>query len=400
MYASYIDEARGLPEFRSRIRQFLVDHLPVRLADTPRAGLAMPTRMQLEWQQILHSHGLGAPSWPREYGGRCWSLRQMHIWNEECANARAPRHVLQTISMLGPILMNFGSEAQKQKHLPGIVSGETMWCQGYSEPGSGSDLTSLTTRAERLGDKYIVNGRKIWTTFAHEADWIFALVRTSSEGRPQEGISFILIDMATPGIDIRPLVSIDNLHHLNEVSFDNVEVPAENLIGEENHGWTYAKALLNHERLGICDLTELRARLNLLKDFCHSDEGADFLAASVDDIVRKLALLEIEISGLEATYQRTLEDIEGGDEPGPSAASLKFIDTVLTQTLHEIGLEAAGMYAISDQSDAFDPAKQHVALGPKSLSLAYVGYAFSRANSIAGGTNEVQKNIIWRAISA
>ena len=296
--------------------------------------------------------------------------------------------------------MNFGSEAQKQKHLPGIVSGETMWCQGYSEPGSGSDLASLTTRAERLGDKYIVNGRKIWTTFAHESDWIFALVRTSSEGRPQEGISFILIDMTTPGIDIRPLVSIDNLHHLNEVSFDNVEVPAENLIGEENRGWTYAKALLNHERLGLCDPTELRARLNLLKDFCRSDEGTEFLASSLDDIVRKLALLEIEISGIETTYLRTLQDIENGDEPGPSAASLKFVDTALTQTLHEIGLEAAGIYAISDQSDAFDPAKQHVTLGPKALSLAYAGYAFSRANSIAGGTNEVQKNIIWRAISA
>ncbi|MGV8995606.1 MAG: acyl-CoA dehydrogenase family protein [Parvibaculaceae bacterium] len=400
MTSDHIDAAGDLVEFRERIRAFLIEALPRRLAETPRAGLAMPVPMLLEWQAILYQHGLGAPAWPKKIGGLGWSPRQMHVWYDECAKARAPRHVLQTISMIAPILINFGDAEQQSRHLPGIISGDVMWCQGYSEPGSGSDLASLKTSAQRQGNRYIVNGQKIWTTYAHEADWIFALVRTDPDAIAQRGISFLLIDMKSPGIEIRPIISIDGLHHLNEVFFNNVEVPVGNRIGEENKGWDYAKSLLNHERLGICDPTELRARMECLSIFMRSDEGQIFLGTSANDIARKLATLEIGISSLDASYLRILQQIENGIGPGPGAAALKYLDTELTQSLNEIALEMAGEYATADQSPAFAPDSKYRAVGPSQLSLAYMGYAFSRSNSIAGGTDEVQKNIVWRALSA
>lgn len=397
--AEVLDSLSDLAEFRRCVAVFLSQQLPVRLAKTPRVGIALPVRQQLEWQSILHANGLGAPGWPIEHGGRGWSLRKMHVWWEECAKARAPRPLLQAISMIGPILQKYGTAAQRARHLPGILSGEVVWCQGYSEPGAGSDLAQLQTRADRHGDRFVVNGQKIWTTFAHEADWMFALVRTGKEGPPQKGISFLLMDMESPGISVRPLVSIDGLHHLNEVYFRDVEVPAEQLIGEENRGWDYAKALLNHERLGICDPTELRARMNALRTFLVSAEGREYLGDSYQDIARKISELEISLSSLEASYARILEQLETGREAGPAVAALKYLDTAITQSLHEIGLETAGIYGVPDQTPAFDPKNNYRPLGPEGLSLAYAGYAFSRANSIAGGTSEVQKNIVWRSLA-
>jgi alkylation response protein AidB-like acyl-CoA dehydrogenase len=394
-----IEAAAGPEAFRSRVRRFLHDNLPARLAATPRVGLVLPPAMQLEWQRILHNHGLGAPGWPREHGGRGWSLGRMHMWYDECAKARAPRHTLQSLSMLGPILMQFGSARQRARHLPAIISGEVMWCQGYSEPGSGSDLVSLKTRAVRDGDDFVVNGQKIWTSSAHESDWMFALVRTDDAAPAPRGISFLLIDMRTIGIAIRPIISIDGLHHLNEVFFTDVRVPAENLVGAANEGWRYAKALLNHERLSICDPTELRARAALLQQFSGSPEGRAWLGDSKAAIDRKLAGLDIELDGLDATYQRVLAALEGGRDPGQSASALKFIDTQLSQTLTEIGVEIAGLTACAEQTPMFEALGNFEPVGPASLALAFAGYALSRAHTILGGASEIQKNIIWRAIS-
>ncbi len=399
-YADLMDAAGDQHIFRSLIARFLCEKLPLRLAQTPRVGLVMPLPMQLEWQSILYNHGLAAPGWPRKFGGRDWALSQMHMWYDECAKARAPRHVLQSLSMIGPIIMQFGSVEQHARHLPGILSGQVMWCQGYSEPGSGSDLISLRTQAVRSGDHYIVNGQKIWTTFAHESDWIFALVRTDSSVAPSRGISFLLIDMRSPGLVVKPIISIDGLHHLNEVFFTDVVVPAENLIGAENEGWRYAKALLNHERLSICDPTELKARAAMLKRFCALPEGRLHLDASLADLQRKLAVLDISLIALDASYQRVRSDIEAGRDPGQAAAALKFMDTELSQSLHEIDVEITGLMACGDQTAAFRPSDDFESIGPAALSLAFAGYAFSRAYSIAGGTSEVQKNIIWRGLAS
>jgi alkylation response protein AidB-like acyl-CoA dehydrogenase len=240
--------------FRAEVREFLEEKLPEDIKVTVQNRLRRDKSLTTRWQSILHEKGWGASSWPVEFGGTGWDAIDQLIFEEECSLAGAPRQLDFGLRMVAPVIMAFGNEEQKQRFLPGILSGEDWWCQGYSEPGSGSDLASLRTSAKKDGDKYIVNGQKTWTTLGQHADWIFCLVRTNTEGKPQQGISFLLIDMKTPGIEVRPIIMLDAEHEVNEVWFDNVEVPLENLVGEENRGWTYAKFLLGHERTGLANV--------------------------------------------------------------------------------------------------------------------------------------------------
>ena len=257
--------------FRQQVRSFLQDSLTPELRKAASRGLAISREAGTKWHSLLHEKGWIVPEWPTEYGGTGWDVTQKHIFDEECALAGAPMLQPFGVGMVGPVIYSFGTQEQKDRHLPGILDGSTWWCQGYSEPGSGSDLASLKTQAVRDGDEYVVNGQKIWTTNAHMADWIFALVRTDNEDKPQRGISFLLIDMNTPGIEVRPIVSIDGFHHLNEVYFTDVRVPVANRIGDENKGWTYAKFLLGHERTGIAGVAGSTLAVETLRRFCESE---------------------------------------------------------------------------------------------------------------------------------
>ncbi|MAN63303.1 MAG: pimeloyl-CoA dehydrogenase large subunit, partial [Parvibaculum sp.] len=251
--------------FRAEVRSFLEDALPQDVKEAPSVGVAIEKPLLKKWHKILADKGWAAPHWPVEHGGTGWTITQKHIWDEEVSRAGAPRLMAFGLSMVGPVIYAFGNEEQKAQHLPGILNGDVWWCQGYSEPGSGSDLSSLKTKAVRDGDDYIINGQKIWTSYAHEADWIFCLVRTDDSGKQQEGISFVLIDMKTPGVEVKPIVSIDGLHHLNEVFFTDVRVPVANRIGEEGKGWTYAKFLLVNERTGIAGVAQSKMAVDRLK---------------------------------------------------------------------------------------------------------------------------------------
>ncbi len=252
-------------QFREEVRSFLRDKLPADLSRKVLGGKRMEKDDFVRWQKILHQQGWGAISWPAEFGGPGWNAIQQHIFEEECADAGAPMQLPFGLKMVAPVIMAYGSPAQQQRFLPRIVDGSDWWCQGYSEPGSGSDLASLKTRAVREGDHYVINGQKTWNTLGQHADWIFCLVRTSTEGRQQAGISFLLIDMKSPGVSVRPIIMMDGEHEINEVWFEDVKVPVENLIGEENKGWTYAKFLLGHERTGIAGVGRSKRELKKLK---------------------------------------------------------------------------------------------------------------------------------------
>ncbi len=344
-------------------------------------GLTYPRESLMRWEQTLASKGWLAVGWPKEYGGPGWTATQRYIWDEECARASVPGHSVFGINMCGPVLMAFGSPEQKAEHLPHIAQGTRLWCQGYSEPGSGSDLASLKTRADRDGDDYIVNGQKIWTTLGHIADWIFCLVRTSRESRKQEGISFLLIDMKSPGIEVRPIHSIDGEHHLNEVFFKDVRVPMANRVGEEGKGWTIAKYLLSHERAGIAGVPMCKAQLKQFKELQDADPNLRDDARISEDI----AALDVELLALEYTNLRALERAEGGKPPGPESSGLKIKGTELQQALSEFLVELGGNASLPWQASPIaDPA----------YAGAASGYNIGRAASIYGGTNEIQKNVL------
>ncbi|MEC8196856.1 MAG: acyl-CoA dehydrogenase family protein, partial [Pseudomonadota bacterium] len=298
--------------FRDEVRQFLKENLPARLWDRSDRGLHPIKEDIVAWQKILYQKGWIAPNWPAELGGTGWSLTQKYLYNREYFLSGAPQTIAFGLNMVGPVIYTFGTEAQKAKYLDDILQSNTWWCQGYSEPGAGSDLASLRTKAERDGDHYVINGQKIWTSFAQYADMMFCLVRTNSDCKPQEGISFILIDMNTPGIEVRPIIGLDGDHTLNEVFFDNVRVPAENLIGEENKGWTYAKFLLGHERNMIARVARSQYQLERLKKIAgQSRAGAGTLMQDAD-FRRRIATIEIDLKALEAMELRYLsQEIAG-----------------------------------------------------------------------------------------
>ena len=382
--------------FRDQVRAYLDTHLPPDLQHKVLNHLRLSKDDYVRWHRILAKQGWVAPGWPVEYGGPGWSATQRHIFEEECARAGTPAILPFGVNMVAPVLMAFGNEEQKAHYLPRILSCEDWWCQGYSEPGSGSDLASLKTRAERQGDHYIVNGQKTWTTLAQHADMIFCLVRTDPDARKQEGISFLLIDMKTPGITVRPIIMLDEDHEVNEVFFDNVKVPVSNLIGAENKGWTYAKYLLGHERTNIAAVGRAKRELQFLKRVAGKQQkrGQSLLADPV--FAHKIAALEIEIMALEITVLRVISQDSG--KPGPEASLLKIKGTEIQQRLSELMMEAAGPYGLP-----FDPAflqgeTEHSIAGDDDAAPLASYYFNYRKTSIYGGSNEIQKNIISQMI--
>ncbi|MDB5916024.1 MAG: pimeloyl-CoA dehydrogenase large subunit [Massilia sp.] len=385
--------------FRDSARAFLEQNLPADLQRKVRMHLRMDKIDYVRWHRILAKQGWVAPGWPTEFGGPGWNPVQRHIWDEECARAGTPPILPFGVNMGAPVIMAFGNQAQKDYFLPRILSCEDWWCQGYSEPGAGSDLASLKTTAERVtnadGEFYIVNGQKTWTTLAQHADMIFCLVRTDTGVRKQEGISFLLIDMHTPGITVRPIIMLDEDHEVNEVFFDNVRVPLENLVGQENKGWTYAKYLLGHERTGIAAVGRSKRELGFLKRIA-SAQTLDGKPLLLDALFgAKVAALEIELMALEMTVLRVLSQAQKG--PGPEASVLKVRGTEIQQTLTELMVEAAGPLALPFDPAYLDGDKEHSILDDAAAPLA-AHYFNVRKTSIYGGSNEIQRNIITQMI--
>lgn len=384
--------------FRAEVRAFLDAELPDDLRHKVRQRRELDREDYLRWQRILHARGWIAGSWPKEHGGCDWTPAQRHIFDEECHAADAPPLLPFGLQMVGPVIYTFGRPDQKEFFLPRLLSGEHWWCQGYSEPGSGSDLASLQTAAVRDGDDYIINGQKIWTSLAHHADWIFCLVRTRKDGKHQEGISFLLIDMKTPGITVRPLILMDQGHHVNEVFFENVRVPVANRIGEENKGWTYAKFLLGNERAGIAEVAWNKKLLQRLKEM-----AADTPASGeklLDDAVfsRKVAETEIKLTALEYCNLRILAAMQEGSPPGGEASMLKLLGSEVTQAITELTVEALGYYAAPYELADRTPGSNWSPVGPDAAEGVMGQHLFMRAITIAGGSSEVQKNIIAKMV--
>lgn len=382
--------------FRDEVRAFIRDNLPPELAEKNRRNVHLEKDDIVTWHRILHKQGWGAPNWPKKYGGPGWSPVQRYIFDEETAAADAPGLAPFGIAMVGPVIYTFGTEEQKKRYLPRILSMEDWWCQGYSEPGAGSDLASLRTRADSDGDHYIVNGHKIWTTQAHFANMMFCLVRTDQNAKPQEGISFLLIDMNTPGITVRPIISIDEGHSVNEVFLDNVRVPKTNLIGKEGKGWTYAKFLLGNERTTIAEVARSKQRLRRLKEIARAEQafGAPLLQ---DPAFRdKVAAVEIDLLALEYTNLRVLAAENAGKGVGPEVSMLKIRGSEIQQTITELACEALGYYAAPYERRP-DGSNQPP-VGPDYAQGRMESFLYYRATTIYGGSNEIQRNIIAKMV--
>ncbi len=386
--------------FRDQVRAFLASHLPEDLQAKVLTHLRLNKDDFVTWHKILAAQGWVAPGWPAEFGGPGWTPVQRHIFEEECARAGTPRIMPFGIDMVAPVIMAFGSQQQKDYFLPRILSCEDWWCQGYSEPGAGSDLASLKTTATRHtdadGDHYLVNGQKTWTTLAQHADMIFCLVRTDSGVRKQEGISFLLVDMHAPGVTVRPIIMLDEDHEVNEVFFDNVRVPAANLVGEENRGWTYAKYLLGHERTGIAAVGRSKRELAFLKRLARREQknGRPLLEDPL--FAAKVAALEIELMALEMTVLRVLA--QAGKGPGPEASVLKVRGTDIQQMLTELMLEAAGPMALPFDAAYLEGETGHSIAGDDDAAPLAPYYFNYRKTSIYGGSNEIQRGIISQMI--
>ena len=384
--------------FRQEVRGWLQANLPKDIQDKVLNHRRLNREDFVRWHKALAAKGWSVPHWPVEWGGTGWSPIQKHIWDEECAQIGAPGVLPFGVSMVAPVIMKYGNEAQKRYFLPRIVDCTDWWCQGYSEPGSGSDLASVKTRAVREGDHYIVNGQKTWTTLGQHADMIFCLVRTDPDAKKQEGISFLLIDMKTPGITVRPIIMLDEEHEVNEVFFDNVKVPVDNLIGEENRGWTYAKYLLGHERTGIARVGNSKRELAFLKRVAlqHQKNGKPLLQDPV--FGAKVASLEIELLALEITVLRVVSSESAGKGPGPEASLLKIKGTQIQQMLTELMVEAVGPYAQPFDPSYLEGETQQAITGDNDAAPLAPYYFNYRKTSIYGGSNEIQRNIISQMI--
>ncbi|MEQ9397278.1 acyl-CoA dehydrogenase family protein [Haliea sp.] len=347
----------------------------------------------IDWQKRLYKQGWIAPGWPKEYGGTGWNATQKFIYETERSAAGIRDVIPFGLNMVGPVIYAFGNEEQKQRFLPRILQSDDWWCQGYSEPGAGSDLAALKTRAVREGDEYVVTGAKIWTSYAQYADWIFCLVRTNSEGKKQEGISFLLIDMKSPGIKVNPIVSIDNHHSLNEVEFNEVRVPVANLIGEQDKGWTYAKALLAHERTAIAGVADSKRNLAQTREFAAREVNGGKSLLSDPLFQKRLSDIEIELMALEFTELRVLATVASGGAPGAESSLLKIKGTEMQQAVQELRMDVAAYYQGVLPND-LTPEQ----LGHDFGSQARQSYMYGRAATIYGGSNEVQKNIIAKAV--
>ncbi|MCS6986560.1 MAG: acyl-CoA dehydrogenase family protein [Sphingomonadaceae bacterium] len=384
--------------FRDEVRTFIAENYPPELRGKQDMGEELAKEDYLKWHRILYAKGWVAPSWPKEYGGPGWTATQRYIFSEELARADTVMILPFGINMVGPVIYTFGTLEQKARFLPRILSGEDWWCQGYSEPGAGSDLASLRTRAERVGDHYIVNGQKTWTTLAQHADWGFFLVRTDPTAKPQEGISFLLIDMKSPGITVRPIITLDGGHEVNEVWLENVKVPVENRVYEENKGWTCAKFLLAHERTGIAGVARSKRGIERLKEIARLEVDGDGRPLIANPFFRrKIVDLECDLTALEFTELRTLAGEAAGRGPGPESSLLKIKGTEIQQRITELVLEAAGHYA-APYFRAFPEGSNEYPIGPAYAHRAAPTYFNMRKTSIYGGSNEIQRNIIAKLV--
>ena len=384
-------------DFRQEVRAFIDANYPDHLVDKAIQD-ELPPEDMTAWHKILGKKGWSVPAWPTEYGGTGWTPTQRYIWSEENARVNAIMPLPFGVAMVAPVIYTFGSDEQKARHLPGIRSGDVWWCQGYSEPGAGSDLASLKTTAVRDGDHYVLNGQKTWTTLAQHADWGFFLCRTDPDARkPQEGISFILVDMNTPGIEVKPIKLVDGGHEVNEVWLTDVRVPVENRVGEENKGWTYAKFLLAHERSGIAGVARSKRGVEKLKDIARNEMLDGKPLAEDMGFARKISQLEIDLAALEITELRTLAGEQAGKGPGPESSLLKVKGTEIQQRLTELTLEAVGIYAAPDHH-SFPEGSNDFAVGPDYANAAAPTYFNMRKTSIYGGSNEIQRNIISKMV--
>ncbi|WP_170440450.1 acyl-CoA dehydrogenase family protein [Ruegeria arenilitoris] len=389
MDLNYTDEEKA---FRDEVRAFLAEKLPNEISDKIRAGQNIGKEGYEWWHATLNERGWLNFNWPKEFGGAEWNAVQRHIFEEECAAAYAPRIVPFGLSMLGPVLQKFGSKEQQDYFLPRILNGEHWWCQGYSEPGAGSDLASLKTRAVRDGDHYVVNGQKTWTTLAQYANWIFCLVRTDPEAKAQEGISFLLIDMNTPGIEVRPIVLLDGTPEVNEVFFDDVRVPVENLVGEENKGWTYAKYLLTHERTNIAGVGFSQAGLDMVKRIARIETANGRPLIENPHFAARLARVEIDLMAMATTNMRIISQAAAGQAPGVESSMLKVKGTIIRQEINALARRAVGPYAMPFASEAV--AGDNDPIGPDYAAPVAAQYFNNRKLSIFGGSNEIQRGII------
>lgn len=384
-----------LEAFRIEVRDFLTRALPPELAHLPRAASASARPPTAAWQAILHRQGWGAPGWAEADGGTGWSVAQQMIFDDECMRAGAPTLDIFGQKLLGPVVNQFGTPAQKAEHIPLILSGERIWCQGFSEPGSGSDLASLRTRAERRGDNYILNGQKTWSSSAHDSDWMFVLARTDPEARRQAGISFFLVDMKTPGIVVRPIVSIDDCHHLNETFFDDVAVPAANLLGAEGQGWAITKFLLNNEHASTADLPQLRAYMRRILALAGVERPG---GAPIErpQIVATIVRLEAELAAVEIMVERSAAmHGEQGHFAHALGSMLKLRGTELQQRMSSFLLELLGDYgAVAYPPPGEGPALLSGLPGEDFATGVATDMFFRRASTIYGGTSEIQRGII------
>ncbi len=387
--------------FREEIRAWVHASLPADISHKVHNALRLSRDDMQRWAKILGKKGWLGHGWPKEFGGPGWNAVQKHLFVEECALAGAPRVVPFGPVMVAPVIMAFGNAEQQQRFLPGIASGDVWWSQGYSEPGSGSDLASVKCRAERQGNKYIVNGQKTWTTLGQYGEWIFCLVRTSTEGKPQTGISFLLIDMKSPGVTVRPIKLLDGESEVNEVWFDNVEVPAENLIGEENKGWTYAKHLLSHERTNIADVNRAKRELERLKRIAKAEGVYDPAVdgPSAGRFRDEIAKLEVDVVALEMLVLRVLSAEKSGKNSLDIAGLLKIRGSEIQQRYSELMMLAAGPFSLPFIEEAMEAGWQGNFPGGVLANAPLASTYFNmRKTTIYGGSNEVQRNIVSQVV--
>jgi alkylation response protein AidB-like acyl-CoA dehydrogenase len=386
-------------DFQEEVQKFLQEKLPKDIAEKTKNALHLSKDECNQWQKILYKQGWAGVNWPVEHGGTGWTPTQKYIFANECAKAGGPDVIPFGLKMVAPIVYTFGNEEQKKRFLPDVLASNVWWCQGYSEPGAGSDLASVRTTAVKEGDEYVVNGTKTWTTLGQHADWIFCLVRTGEPSvKNQEAISFLLINMNDPKIKVSPIITIDGRHEVNEVHFDNARVPAINLIGEEGEGWTYAKVLLTHERTGIARVAISKDRLVQLKALAQTSPDGENQLMEDAIFAQKVAQVEIDLLALEYTELRTLSAISTGQAPGPESSILKIVGTQIIQAIDELYVEAAGYYTMPFVPHQFNDGFDGQGIGPDMATNTALRYFNNRKASIYGGSNEIQTNIISKAV--
>lgn len=383
--------------FQQEVRTFIAENYPEKLRSVQDEGHDLSKEDFLSWHRILAKKGWIAPAWPVEYGGTGWTPTQRFIWSEELAHADCVGTMPFGLSMVGPVIYTFGTPEQKARFLPGILSGDDWWCQGYSEPGAGSDLASLRTKAVRDGDHYIVNGQKTWTTMAQHADWGFFLVRTDSDAKAQEGISFLLIDMKSPGVTVRPIITLGGEHEVNEVWLEDVRVPVDQRVYEENKGWTCAKFLLAHERTGIAAVARSKRGVEKIKEIARTEMDGDKPLLANAFFKRKISELEIDLTALEFTELRSLAGVAAGKGPGPESSLLKIKGSEIQQRITELALEAVGHYG-APYFRGFGEGDNEHPIGPDYAHRAAPTYFNARKTTIYGGSNEIQRNIIAKMV--